>query len=162
MAYDSEADSYTCAEGHLLTYSHTKRETTRTGYQREVRVYSCADCSGCPLKKACIKGRSDLPLEERSKNLYVSPDFAELRQQAYDRITSDKGCQLRMNRSIQVEGSFGQLKHNKSFRRFLCRSNVRVAGEITLFAMAQNIQKLHRKIQNDRTGTHLFALSEAA
>ena len=37
-----------------------------------------------------------------------------------------------------------------------------VLAESTLLAMAHNINKLHRKIQDDRTGTHLFQLRKAA
>ena len=67
-----------------------------------------------------------------------------------------------MNRSIQVEGAFGDLKQDTGFRRFLCRGNENVQTEIPLLAMAHNIRKLHRKIQGDRTGTHLFPLKKTA
>ena len=113
-------------------------------------------------KAQCIKGHSKVPLEERSKNLYVAPQFAQYRREATERITSDEGCLLRMNRSIQAEGSFGQLKANMNFRRFLCFGKVSVTAEITLLAIAHNIRKLHRKIQDKRTGTHLFPLKEAS
>ena len=36
-----------------------------------------------------------------------------------------------------------------------------VLAESTLLAMARNINKLHNKIQNGRTGTHLFPLKTA-
>ncbi|MGT3055222.1 hypothetical protein, partial [Enterococcus gallinarum] len=32
---------------------------------------------------------------------------------------SDEGCLLRVNRSIQAEGSFAQLKQDMDFRRFM-------------------------------------------
>ena len=35
-----------------------------------------------------------------------------------DRLISDTGIQLRINRSIQVEGAFGVLKQDLGFRRF--------------------------------------------
>ena len=61
-----------------------------------------------------------------------------------------------MNRSIQVEGSFRDLKQDSRFRRFLYHGMVNEKAENTLLALAHNIQKLHRKIQQGRTGTHLF------
>lgn len=38
--------------------------------------------------------------------------------------------------------------------------NENVLAEITLPAMAHNIRKLHRKIQGNRTGIHLFPLKK--
>lgn len=67
-----------------------------------------------------------------------------------------------MNRSIQVEGSFGELKQDMGFRRFLCRGKRNVEAESVLLAMAHNLNKLHNKIQSKRTGTHLFKLKKAA
>ena len=40
-----------------------------------------------------------------------------------DRLMSDTGIQLRINRSNQVEGAFGVLKQNLGFRRFLHRGS---------------------------------------
>lgn len=74
-----------------------------------------------------------------------------------ERITSKEGCQLRMNRSIQAEGSFAQLKHDMGFRRFLCRGQVNVLAESILLAVAQNINKLHNKIQSQKL-VHIYFL----
>jgi hypothetical protein len=65
-----------------------------------------------------------------------------------------------MNRSIQAEGSFAQLKHDMNFRRFMCRGQKNVLSESILLAVAQNINKLHNKIQTNRTGKHLFELNK--
>ena len=66
-----------------------------------------------------------------------------------------------MNRSIQAEGSFGDLKQDMRFRRYLCKGNANVLAESILLAMARNVNKLHNKIQNNKTGTHLFPLKRA-
>ena len=71
---------------------------------------------------------------------------------------SETGVVLRVNRSIQAEGSFGDLKQDMQFRRYLTKGNANVLAESTLLAMARNINKLHNKIQNGRTGTHLFLI----
>lgn len=63
-----------------------------------------------------------------------------------------------MNRSIQEEGSFGDLKQYMQFRRYLSKGSSNVLAESTLLAIARNIKKLHNKIQNGKTGTHLFPL----
>ena len=48
------------------------------------------------------------------------------------------------------------------FRRFMCRGQNNVLAESILLAMALNINKLHSKIQADRTGKHLFELKKTA
>ena len=67
-----------------------------------------------------------------------------------------------MNRSIQAEGSFAQIKENMGFRRYLCRGKKNVLAESILVAMAYNMNKLHNKIQTGRTGTHQFELKNIA
>lgn len=63
---------------------------------------------------------------------------------------------MRMNRSIQSEGAFGEIKQDYGFRQFLLHGHKKVSAEIVLVAMAYNINKLHAKIQQNRTGTQLF------
>ncbi len=118
-------------------------------------VYTCTECAGCPHKVRCIKGKSKTPLEERNKNLYVSKTFLRQRQQMQERIQSEEGILLRINRSIQVEGAFGVLKQDMSFRRFLLRNSVKVQTEFLLLCMGYNLNKLHNKIQSGRCGTYL-------
>lgn len=84
------------------------------------------------------------------------------RESNLKRIISDEGCQLRMNRSIQAEGSFTQIKQDMNFRRFMCRGQKNVLAESILLAIAHNINKLHSKIQLDRTGKHLFELKKVS
>ena len=56
-----------------------------------------------------------------------------------------------MNRSIQAEGSFAQVKHDMNFKRFMCRGQKNVLAESILLAIAHNVNKLHNKIQYNRT-----------
>lgn len=65
-----------------------------------------------------------------------------------------------MNRFIQVEGAFGVLKNNYEFQRFLLRGKIKVKLEILLLCMGYNINKLHVKIQKERTGSYLFPVKE--
>lgn len=163
MEYDAASDTYTCHNGKKLKAVKVTKSRTRTGYERETTIYACPDCGGCPCKKECIKGNhSKTPLEERNKNLYVSKKFNQYRAEGLERITSEEGCKLRMNRSIQVEGSFGDIKQDMGFRRFLCRGADNVKAECVLLALAHNVRKLHNKIQSGKTGSHLFPLKKSA
>jgi len=163
MAYNEAEDYYICKNNKRLTISKIIKRKSKTGYQSEKTIYSCEDCSDCPNKSSCTKGNNyKIPLEERVKNLETSKLFNRLRKENLERILSREGCELRMNRSIQAEGSFGELKQDMGFRRYLCRGKQNVLAESILLAMAHNINKLHNKIQSGRTGSHLFSLKEIA
>lgn len=155
MYYDAENDAYICHAGHLIQAAYQKKIKSKAGYPLVTTVYSCVYCDGCPHKTRCIKGASKTPLEERSKNLYVSKTFQRQRREMEARITTDEGILLRMNRSIQVEGAFGVLKQDMGFRRFLLRGQVKVQTELFLLAVAFDINKLHSKIRTNRCGAYL-------
>jgi len=82
-------------------------------------------------------------------------------QKSLERITSEYGTMLRMNRSIQAEGSFADVKEDMNFRRYLYRGKANALVESILLAMGRNINKLHCKIQTGRTGSYLFPLKRA-
>lgn len=163
MDYDADGDCYYCRNGQVLTARYEKKEKTASGYKRTVTVYRCSGCSGCPFKTECIKGNHcRTPMEERQKVLYVSKKMKQKRQETLERITSDYGTQLRMNRSIQAEGSFANIKEDMDFRRYLYRGKETVTAQSVILAIGHNINKLHHKIQSERTGQHLFPMKENA
>jgi transposase len=154
MDYDRETDTYICHGGKKLSPLYIKKQKSKSGYTSEVTVYECVDCSGCPHKEKCTKAKGN-------KRLYVSKNFIEKRQESYENILSEKGTVYRMNRSIQVEGAFGVLKNDYEFQRFLLRGKTKVKLEILLLCIGYNINKLHAKIQNERTESYLFPLKTA-
>ena len=162
MEYNEAEDYYICKNGQKLTFDYDKTSKTRSGYKRTVSIYSCKDCHGCPYKTDCIRGNnSKTPLDERVKVLNVSKIYEKKRKEDLDRIISDFGTQLRMNRSIQAEGSFANVKEDMGFRRYLYRGRKNALAESILVAMAFDINKLHHKIQSGRCGSHLFELKRA-
>ncbi len=132
-----------------------KKKKSKSGYESEVTVYECEDCSGCAYKEKCTKAKGN-------KRLYISKSFLEKRQESYENILSETGIKYRMNRSIQVEGAFGVLKNDYEFQRFLLRGKTKVKLEILMLCMGYNINKLHAKIQNERTESHFFLVKETA
>lgn len=156
MSYDAEKDAYTCAKRKLITYDFTKKSKSQSGFETETAVYSCKDCAGCPLKEKCIRAcGSRKPLEERNKVIYVSKRFVRQREEMEQRINTDEGKLIRVNRSIQAEGVFAMTKEDMHFRRFLLRSTVKVEVEWALLSLAYNLLKLHHKNQTGRLGTGL-------
>ena len=155
MKYDKETDTYTCAAGKSLIFDKNKKSRTRSGFEITTSVYSCKSCKDCPLKSKCIRSASKKPLEERRKVLYVSRRFAQQREAMEEKINTERGKLLRVNRSIQAEGVFAMTKEDMDFRRFLLRGTVKVAVEWVLLSLAYNILKLHHKLQDGRLGTGL-------
>lgn len=149
MAYDAESDEYTCQNGRKLRAVYTGIRRSKSGFESDVTYYECENCSNCPHKKTCTRSKGN-------RKLQVSKKFIEQRKGSLERITSEKGILLRMNRSIQSEGAFGVIKQNYDFRQFLLRGNKKVFTEILLITMGYNINKLHAKIQQNRTGKQLF------
>ena len=162
MEYDAQLDIYICRNAKRLNADHIRHSKSKTGYVSEKTIYKCEDCSGCPYKGECIKGNNcKIPLEEKTKTLQVARTFVKYRQEDLERILSDERIAFRINRSIQAEGSFGDLKQDMQFRRYVSKGTPNVLVESILLAMARNINKLHNKIQRARTGTHLFPMRSA-
>ena len=75
----------------------------------------------------------------------MSKKFVRQREQMEEKINSDLGKLLRINRSIQAEGVFAMVKEDMNFRRFLLRGMVKIQVEWTLLqnkSIAQCIGQL--------------------
>ena len=163
MDYDPVNDQYTCRMGKLLKKVSDRKKKSKAGYNITASVYECEDCTACPFKRECIRGNnSKTPFEERNKRLVVSRTFETQRKTSLENIITDEGCMLRMNRSIYAEGVFAEMKEDRKFKRYLCRGKQNVMTETFLLLIAQNIERLHRKIQKGKTGEHLHPLKDAA
>ena len=152
MAYYEPGDYFICKSGRLLPNVGTHIEKAKDGTERMMTVYRCEDCRNCPNRSACCKARDP----ERRKEVIVCWEHAKYRQASLARITTEEGKLLRVNRSIQAEGSFGQLKHNRGFHRFLMFGKVKITTELFLLALSQNILKLISKCNTGKGKTHFL------
>ena len=100
--------------------------------------------------------------DDHMRNAQLKPGYNVQIGVDSENILSEKGILYRMNRLTQVEGAFGVLKNDYEFQRFLLRGKTKVKLEILLLCMGYNLNKLHAKIQNERTGSHLFPVKETA
>lgn len=148
MPYDAETDTYTCPAGKLFTFSHTAKRKSVSGFESTITVYECNGCADCPNKSDCSRAKGN-------RKISVSKDFIALRQESRERITSEKGKILRLNRSIQSEGAFGVLKQDYGFKRFARRGATNVFTETIIHAIAFNINKLHSKTKRKLHGVIL-------
>ena len=148
MPYNEETDTYTCPAGSLFEPIYTTTRKSTSGFESTVTVYECKGCSACPQKKQCTRAKGN-------RKISVSKDFIALREQSCERITSERGIILRLNRSIQAEGVFGVLKEDYGFRRFARRGAINVFTETLLYAFAFNINKFHNKKKRKLKGVIL-------
>lgn len=162
MTYEADRDCYICHAERCLSRQYVRNYKTRSGYRREVTVYS-GDCSGCGLKASCIKGNNcKTALEERNKVLNVSKYMDRQRKACLERLSSPFGAQLRMNRSIQAEGSFANTKEDMGMRRYSYRGRSNVLTQSIVVALAYNIMRLDNRIKTGRVGLHLYELKKIA
>ena len=92
----------------------------------------------------------------------MNEELTTIHQEVISNLESIQGALLRMNRSIQAERSFASVKQDMEFRRYMYRGNENVTAQSVILAIAHNINKLHNKIQSEKTGQHLFRLKETA
>lgn len=156
MLYDAALDQYTCANGKKLNPVFEAVRKSDSGYEQTVTVYRCADCSDCGLRALCTKAK-----DGKAKEIECSRAFEQYRAESLKNITSGLGIQLRINRSIQIEGVFGIIKQDYLFRRFNRRGKNEISTELTLICLAYNLNKLHSNLITGRLGFSLHEISSA-
>ena len=152
MVYYEPEDYFLCHEGRMLVRISDTRETEKDETTRTIFHYRCEDCSNCPSRAFCCKAKDS----QTQKQLVICWEKEQLRKASLERITTEEGKLLRVNRSIQAEGSFGQMKHNRGFKRFLTAGCVKVETELHLLALSQNILKFISKCNRECEQTHLL------
>jgi len=135
LAYAPEADVYRCPNEKLLRFAKKKTRLSETGFTSEILVYECEDCSGCPFKEQCHRGKGNRTIE-------INPRLAAYRSTARERLVSEEGIKLRIRRSTDVESVFGHIKQCRGLRRFLLRGIDKVKTEWGLASLAHNAMKL--------------------
>ena len=74
-----------------------------------------------------------------------------MHQEVIENLESIHGALLRMNRSIQAEGTFGIMKSNRWYQRIVRRGIHSVKLEVLLVAIGHNLYKYQKKKMRNRT-----------
>lgn len=144
LYYNAQQDFYVCPMGQRMLPAGKGKRASELGHEYEVTIYQAASCKGCPLNGACHKQKGNRRIE-------VNRKLVAYKQQSKENLLSEKGVELRGRRCTEVEQTFGQLKWNKKFNRFLLRGLPKVSIEIGILAIAHNLQKLATLITSDST-----------
>ena len=108
-------------------------------YGRQEEIYECEDCSGCPYAKQCKK-------TDRNRTVCLNKELTAIHKEVIDNLESIQGALLRMNRSIQAEGTFGIMKNDRNYKRIVRKGIKSVNLELYLVTIGQNLYKYHNKM----------------
>ena len=133
---DSDGD-LVCPNGRKLKFTH-RRPVKGNLFGRQEEVYECVDCSDCPYAGSCKK-------TERNRTVRLNQELTAMHQEVLDNLNCIHGALLRMNRSIQAEGTFGVLKQDRGYRRIVRRGLKSVQLEIYLLSIGHNLYKFYNK-----------------
>lgn len=138
LKYVFTKDEYICPKGKKLKFTHISKRKTSTGYEQTYRNYECESCEGCELKEKCTKAKGN-------RKIQVNTNLNIHKEKVRKNLTSKKGLQMRSDRPIEVEATFGNIKWNMGFKRFLLRGLHKVIIEWGLLCLAHNFNKLTNK-----------------
>ena len=133
-----ESGNLICPNGKKFFFKN-KRPVYKNKYGRTEEVYECESCEGCQYKKECS------PKGSGNRTIRMNEELTAMHQEVLSNLESIQGALLRMNRSIQAEGTFGILKWDKSYKRLYRRGEKNVKLELTLISCGFNLYKYHNK-----------------
>lgn len=106
--------------------------------------------AGSTLNKG-VSGHLSVYMNYSGKKISKTTGMDELYRDAREKLSSDKGKQLRKDRSTMAEGVFGQIKEDYNYVRIRRRGMANVKKEFLIIAMSFNLRKLHtvKQLQNE-------------
>jgi hypothetical protein len=125
---------------HLLY----RRSVRGNQYGRKEELYECEDCSGCSYAEKCKK-------TAKNRTVRINQELTAMHQEVIENLESIHGALLRMNRSIQAEGTFGIMKNDRWYKRIVRRGINSVKLEVLLVAIGHNLYKYQNKKMRNRT-----------
>ena len=126
-----------CPNGKSF-YLQYRKNVKGNKYGRQEEVYQCEDCSGCPYAEQCKK-------TDKNRTVRINRELTAMHQEVIENLESIQGALLRMNRSIQAEGTFGIMKNDRWYKRIVRRGIKSVLLEVLLVSSGHNLYKYHNK-----------------
>ena len=126
-----------CPNGKKF-YLQYRKNVKGNKYGRQEEVYQSEDCSECPYAEQCKK-------TDKNRTVRINRELTAMHQEVVKNLESIQGALLRMNRSIQAEGTFGILKNDRWYKRIVRRGIKSVLLEVFLVSIGHNLYKYHNK-----------------
>ena len=115
-------------------------------YGRQEEVYQCEDCSGCPFAEQCKN-------TDKNRVVRINRELTAMHREVIDNLECIHGALLRMNRSIQAEGTFGIMKNDRWYKRIVRRGIKSVKLEVFLVSIGHNLYKFNNKLKRMPSAT---------
>lgn len=136
--------SLLCPNNKKLVYWKDK-PIANNQYGRTTELYKCLDCSGCPYREQCMKKSSNI---YANKVIQINKEMTRYNEEVINNLKTPKGIELRINRSIQSEGTFGDIKSNYGYKRCRRSSLEKVKFEMTYESIGHNLRHYRNMIIN--------------
>ena len=127
-----------CPNNKKFNFKYT-RNVKGNKYGRTEEIYKCEDCTGCPYKEKCS------PKSRENRTIRLNKELTLIYEEVLRNLCSIHGALLCMNRSIQADGTYGNLKWNKSYKRIRRKGIENVVLEFALIACGYNLFKYNCK-----------------
>ena len=128
-----------CPNGKAFHLQY-RQNVKGNAYGGQEEVYQCEDCSGCPFAEQCKK-------TDKNRTVRINRELTSMHQEVIDNLESIHGALLRMNRSIQAEGTFGVMKNDRWYNRIVRRGINSVKLEVFLVSIGHNLYKFNNKLK---------------
>ena len=132
-----EAGNLICPNGRKFVFQKTV-PVKGNKYERTEEIYVCEDCSNCSLRGQCTKGR-------KNRTVRLNEELTSFHEEVLTNLESVHGALLRMNRSIQAEGTYGVIKWDRRYDRAYRRGLESIKLEFLLISCGFNLYKYHNK-----------------
>ena len=132
-----ESGNLICPNGKRFKFMYN-RPVKGNKFGRTEEMYQCEDCSGCPHREKCHKS-------EKNRIIRLNEELTSFHQEVIDNLECIHGALLRMNRSIQAEGTYGAIKWARDYKRFRRRGLKQVIFEFSAICLGFNLHKYHLK-----------------
>lgn len=133
---DADGD-LVCPGGKKFHFAYRKA-VRGNQYGRQEEYYTCEDCSGCPYASQCKK-------TDKNRTVCINSELSSMHKEVLENLESIQGALLRMNRSIQAEGTFGVMKYDRWYKRVVRKGLKRVKLELILVSIGHNLYKFRNK-----------------
>jgi hypothetical protein len=135
----NEAGKLICPNGKQFNYLYS-RPVRGNKFGRTEELYQCEDCTNCPFREKCHKSSGN-------RIVRLNEELTSFHKEVIDNLECIHGALLRMNRSIQAEGTYGVIKWDREYRRGRRRGLKSVIFEFTAICCGFNLHKYHLKQQ---------------
>ena len=109
-------------------------------YGRTEELYQCEDCTNCEYRSQCHTS-------DKNRTVRINEELTSMHVEVLNNLNSVHGALLRMNRSIQSEGTYGIIKNDRGYKRIHRKGLKSVIFEILTICCGFNLCKYHMKKQ---------------